>query len=242
MFSLIKTRLRTGDREGAIALAEKWRRLARRSSAACYFEYWARVQYRERKPGEYIDLLREAQRLSGPYSMNTSVNTLAGELIRMYAAWGKEEHALEAEQILTETHERFGPTPWELDLRADLAYLRGNPNEARRLRAESWELQPRKNAPHALLYEAMLHVDAGDRKRAIELLTQAANGRFADETVHGYLSALLEATDDKASIHHREAAHRLWKGPAEEMERKLQSYRQRIEEGPFADLREPSEG
>jgi hypothetical protein len=236
IFSQIKKKVRSGDRAGAVALARRWRRFHPRSASACYFEYWALIGDRERQPGEHIDLLRRAFNLK-PYQASTSTNQLVSELIRMYAKWGREQYAAEAERVMDHIHEVWGESPWELLCRADLALLRGDRDAERGLRERAWEIQPRKDHPGAILPRALEHVDDGDRGAAKALLMQAAADKRADWLTHAYLSVLVENEDPQMAATHRAETQRLYRDSPELLEKELDNFRMRVNEGPFARLK-----
>jgi predicted Zn-dependent protease len=234
VFSRVKNKVRSGDRDSAVALARRWRRIAPRSALAVYTEYWALTGDRQFEPGEHIDLLRRAYALA---PVSTASTHLVDQLIQMFAKWGQEQYAEEAERIINETINLRGENQWALACRADLAFLRGDYERERTLRAHRWEIHPKPDHPQALMERAVELVDDGDRESAVTMLKRASSSRNAKPLAHMYLAALVEETDPATAAVAEANARRLWRDSNQSFDRELQWVRRRLREGKFADAR-----
>jgi hypothetical protein len=238
VFLQVKKKVRAGDRDGGVALARRWKRAFPRAALIWYAEYWALTTDREGQPGEHIDLLRRVHSLMWR-PVNTASMHLAVQLIRMYAKWGREQYAEEAERMVDQMTQVCGESPWVLACHADIAFLRGDRDKERALRARVWEIHPRPNHPTALVDRAVQHFDEGDPESARELLLRATSSELAGPVDHIYLSVLVENDDPALAARARAAAEAAWKESPQSLERRFDFCRGRLRDGPYADVRAP---
>ena len=231
IYARVKQLVRSGKRAQAVKLAQRWRKVARGSQSACWFEYWARVQYHFVPPGEHLDLLREARRLARA-EVNTATTWLVRELTRLYAVNGEAAIRTEIEGIVREAEEFYGESPWATSMWGELALIEGRTEEAREIQERVWASTPERFQLEVLQQRGLVEVDSGDREEGIRLL-EASRGSRTDPWTYLWLAALWEPQDPGRAKQHLDRARELWQGPTGTFEENQIAARHRVNHGPF---------